>query len=772
MRHITLQHKILFGYVILTAVIVSMVAVLFHERKRVQEIESESNAIGKIQNCVNTAHRQITILATYGESVIVWDEGNYHTYRERRLRTDSLLQQMKEPCGAFIRTEQIDSLRSLLADKEAHLYGIMRVIRRQNMEDSLLLTRLPTEKALTRTVTRKKKGIAGWFGKKDTIHVSQTPESLYSLNKKMIAMQEKRGKVLEACTDSLRSRNRDLNRKLHTLITDLDGQMEAALYNKKRQLEKAYRISTRIVSWLVTVTMALLVLSYLIIHRELKRDAEQKVVMRNIIEKNNELLETRKHIILTISHDIRAPLNIINGSAELAMDTRDKKRRNIYLTNIEHLCRHILHLLNNLLDVYRLNESKETCNNVPFHLKEFLGRVASGFSHVVNDKGILFMNEFKNVDVTLYGDMDRLSQIIDNLLSNALKFTDSGTILFHAGYEDGHLSLKVKDTGIGMSEETLSRIFRPFEKLSAQMNANGFGLGLPITKGLVKLMGGTIEVESEPGKGSTFLVSLPFPVSDKEIEQENRIIENPSNLPRYVLVIDDDTLQLEIAKEMLERNGVMCTTCSNVKDLVKEMRKKDYDLLLTDIQMGNTSGFEILTLLRESNIGNSRLIPVIAMTARGDKEKADFIRSGFSDSIYKPFSMPELLSLISAFARGEGNTHTHDFSVFTEDVSDKQGVLRMFISQTKRDVEELLSAQKTADRTVLQKILHRMSPAWELLQSDGLLSEFRAFLNTGSCERDAIMAHIQRITGHALLLVEEAEHEIKRLADETQDTDS
>lgn len=657
-----MRHKILFGYVILTAVIAGMVAVLFHERVRVQEIESESSTIGRIQNCINAAHRQITILATCGESVIVWDESDYHAYRERRLRTDSLLQQMKGPCSNFIRGGQIDTLRSLLTAKEEHLHGIMQVVRYHSMADSILLSHLPTPNTLTRSVTRKKKGIAGWFGKKDTIQVLKSPETLYSLNRKMNAIQEEWEKSLEARTDSLRSYSRELNRKLYTLITDLDEQAETAFHDKKR---------------------------------------------------------------------------------------------------------HILHLLNNLLDVYRLNESKETCNNVLFSLEELLGRVASGFSHLVNDKGILFESDFRNVDVILYGDMDRLSQIIDNLLSNALKFTDAGTIAFHAGYENGTLSLKVKDTGIGMNEETLSRIFRPFEKISTQTNANGFGLGLPITKGLVSLMGGTIEVESETGKGSTFSVSLPLPVSDKEIGHENPIIENPNGLPRYVLAIDDDKLQLEIVKEMLERNGVMCTTCSDAKELVRAMRKKDYDLLLTDIQMEATNGFEILALLRRSNIGNSRSIPVVAMTARGDKEKSDFTRSGFSDCIYKPFSMPELLSLISAFSHGGENGHGHDFSAFTEDVSDKQGVLRTFVLQTEQDVEELLSLQDTADKTGLQKILHRMSPAWTLLQSDEPLSDFCAFLKTGSCNSESIKTHVQRIAGHAALLIKEAENEIKRLTDET-----
>lgn len=774
----SIQYKILLGYFISVVVIGSMTSILFHERKRVQEIVLEATIIGQTMGHINMAHRQITILATYGESVIAWDEGDYYKYSERRLKTDSLLQQMKETCRAFVHPEQIDSLRLLLANKEKYLHGIVQAIRHQDVSDSLLLNQLPTitkQVTHTRTVTRKKKGIAGWFGKKETVQIPQSPEALYSLNEQLIAIQKERGAALHAYTDSLRCRNRELNRKLYALITALDGQAETAFEYKEQYLKEAYGLSTRIITGLVIAAIILLLASYSIILHELKRDARQKTRLKSVIAKNNELLETRKQIILTISHDIRAPLNIINGSAELAMDTRDKKRRNIHLANIGLVCKHVLHLLNNLLDVYRLNESKETCNNVPFNLKELLERIASGFSHVINNKGILFRSEFQNIDIMLYGDMDRIEQIIDNLLSNAVKFTESGMIYFYADYEKGRLSLKIKDTGIGMSEDTLSRIFLPFERSTSSVNTDGFGLGLPITKGLVKLLGGTIDVESEIGHGSTFHVSLPLPVSNEKIENENPISQKSPALPQQILVIDNDSLQLEIVKEMLERNGVLCTTCTNVKDLVREMRKKDYDLLLSDIQMSETNGFDVLALLRNSNIGNSRIIPVIAMTARGDREKEVFLESGFTDCIYKPFSMSELLSLISTIAyhkEEEEETQSPDFTAFTAEVRDKRKLLRSFIFQSRQDIKDLRTALKTENRAELLEIIHRILPAWELLQWDELLLDFRTVLKDSTSNIDTIEKYVKQITEQAAMLIREAENEIRRQTDEAENTDS
>lgn len=157
-------------------------------------------------------------------------------------------------------------------------------------------------------------------------------------------MYEERAEAMAARMDSLRSRNLELNRKLYTLVSCLDSQAENALNEKRSYLEESYIISTRIVFGLFAFAAILLILSYLVIQRDMKREAIQKAKTEKVIEKNDELLETRKNIILAISHDIRAPLNIINGSAELAMETRDKRHRNVHLANIGIVCRHILHL--------------------------------------------------------------------------------------------------------------------------------------------------------------------------------------------------------------------------------------------------------------------------------------------------------------------------------------------------------------------------------------------------------------------------------------------
>lgn len=771
MKQVSLQHKILFGYLILVAIIGSMVAIILREREQMREIEVETLDIWELRQSINTVHRHLAVLASWGESVVVWDEADYQKYRERRLRADSLLRSLRQHDDDFVPAHKIDTLRSMLANKEAHLLHTMRTFRRQ---DSMLLKHLPTLHAESfRTVTRKKKGIAGLFGGKETVQVPGSEQSLHLMNEKVANMEEERQQAINTHMDSLQVRNKELNKRLYNLIQELDAQSQSILQEKELHIRTSYNRLSKTMTGLISGAIILLVISYWIIMRDIREKAGTKKRLEEIIEQNTALLNMRKNIILTLSHDIRTPLNIITGNTELAMDTREKKQRNIYLKNIGNVCLHVVQLLNNLLDVYLLNEANERRKDVPFNLHEMLERTATGFSRMANNKGIRFVCDFKNTEVRLYGDAVRIEQIMDNLLANAVKFTESGTISFHVRYHDGKLTLEIEDTGSGMTEETLSRIFRPFERQASVANADGHGLGLSITQGLVKLLDGNIEVTSSIEQGSTFRVTLPLRQTDEPVESEKPVQPHFEHLPRRVLVIDDNNMLRDVVKKMLERNGIACTACSSVKELVKAMRSMDYDLLLSDIQMPGTNGFDLLALLRNSSIGNSRTIPVVAMTARGDNRKKDYLEAGFAACIYKPFFLPDLLNLLSTIKEcREDENRKVDFNTMLAEVNDKAELLGSFIEQSGQDTDELASAMNGGNRKRLREIAHRMQPMWELLQMGGILSDYRALLKDSTTDDDILQKHTQQIIECTALLIAEAENEIKRLENETENTDS
>ena len=776
MGKVGLKLKIFISYFVVLVVFGSVVTIITREKQQLRKIEAESADSRNIRHEINTAHRLITELATLGESVINWEDADYMTYHEKRLCTDSLLQKLQHLCQEFIRPDQIDTLRSLLASKEQHLFHIMQTFHKQEEVDSLLMLRLSTVTSHAvhpRSITRRKKGIAGLFGRKETIQVASSKVPASALNEQMIEMQEQRRHELESNTDTLRIKNKILNHELMTLISQMDSLAQTAFQKKGQKVEEMRQNSFWLMSYVLAIAIILLLVSYCVIHRDLRQKEISRHVLEESIRQNKALLEMRKKIILTISHDIRGPLGSINGSAELAMDTREKKKRNNHLINIQTSCRHILHLVNNLLDIYRMNENKETRNDIPFNLKSFIERIIIGFLHKSNDKGILFTTQLSGIEVTVAGDADRIEQILDNLLMNAIKFTEAGEILFMASYENGQLSIEVRDTGIGMSEETLSRIFLPFERAAQSVNSAGFGLGLSITKGLVELLGGKISVNSATGKGSAFRVILPLAKTEEKEKKENKAIMGNLRLPRQVLVVDDDSVQLEVIKEMLERNGVFCVTCKNVKEVVQALRKHDFDLILTDVQMPGNDGFNLLKLIRNSQIGNSKTVPVMVMTARGDKDTSSFTEAGFFDCIYKPFSAQELLSLLSSVIYQENEESNEvSFDMLISETNDKENILKLFIEESKKSIIQLQDAMETADRKRLRETVHRMLPLWEMLHTTDNLLVYYRILHEEHADVKTVREETDKIVVYANELIVKAKNEITRLKNETEDIDS
>ena len=608
MLRVSLQNKILLGYLLLVAVISSMTAILLHERKRMHEIEAETTEIRKIRKDINTVHRRITELATHGESVITWNEADFRKYRNRRLSVDSLLQVMKQYVGGFVHTEQIDTLCNLLEEKENHLLHIMETVAIQRKTDSLLVNHLPEvarRATRVRIVTQKKSGIAGFFGGKKSVQVLPSAQELHAFSDSLIALQRIHTVEMETYADSLRSRNRTLNRELSQLISSLDNQAQAVFAQKDQKIAEAQDLSFFMFAIIITFAIILLLISFLIIRSDLRKEERIKSRLNQVICENKELLEMRKRIILTVSHDIRGPLGNIHNCADLASQTREKKKRESYLEDIRHSCHHILHLVNDLMDAYRINEVGDLRNDLPFNLNRFLKRISDEFSRKAISKALILYAVHENCSLTVKGDADKLEQVLANLLTNAIKFTPSGTVNFHSRYSDGKLNIEIRDTGIGMDEETLKRIFAPFERAAQNINSEGFGLGLFLTKGLVKVLDGTMDVESELGKGSVFRLEFPLPETGEPAEEDKQDNNQIFMLPKKVLVVDDDPIQLKIAEDMLGRNGITCTTCMNIQEVVAALEKSDYDIVLTDVQMPETDGFGLLILLRNSDIGNS-----------------------------------------------------------------------------------------------------------------------------------------------------------------------
>lgn len=503
-----LRIKIFLGYVLIVVIIFSFWKVLSYSRLELLKLENIINETEYARKNIYKAHLYITKLVTLGESVIAWNESDYNKYHHQRLKTDSVLIEIIKSSGVnSLLPVQIDSLRALLETKEMHLFRIMQAVQSWEKSDSILANELPviaTQSVRMKTITQKKKGIAGLFGKKETVQVPYITNEIQDFNERLTSARDWRNNQMEAYADSLRLQNRLLNHKLYDFVSSLDNQIQQSFTEQYQKITETIWKSFRLFAIVISIVIVLFVISFFIILSDLRKEEKIKVKLQQSVQENEDLLEMRKRIILTVSHDIRGPLGNIHNCADLASQTREKKKREPYLEDIRHSCHHILHLVNDLMDAYRINEAGDLRNDTPFYLDRFLQRISEEFSRKAVAKALFLQYEHQNSSFVVKGDADKLEQVLANLLTNAIKFTPSGTISFYSKYLEGKLHIEIRDTGIGMDEETQKRIFAPFERAAQNVNSEGFGLGLFLTKGTSQSPEWYYNCGKRTGKGKYF----------------------------------------------------------------------------------------------------------------------------------------------------------------------------------------------------------------------------------------------------------------------------
>ena len=762
---ILLQHKIFIGYFLLMVIIGSMVAIILHERNRVQKIEVESISIFQTQHNINTAHRYVTALVTYGESVLVWDNEDTLAYRKRRVQTDSMLQALRVQCEEFILPIQIDSLRTLLAAKEAHLFQIMEASREQRQTDSLLLNQKPivTTHTTTKTVTRKKKGIAGLLGGKETVQLPVTTRQT-TLDKKLISQINRQQRDIETYTDSLRLCNKDLNRKLRMLITSLDEQAWIAFRNKEARLKASYERSTVIITGLIIFSIVMLVVFYLIIQRDIKKKVQARKERERLIkelnlsvEQNNTLIASRKKAVHTITHELRTPLTAITGYTELLQKECNSGNNGHFLQSIQQSSGRMRDMLNTLLDFFRLDNGKEQPKMHPCRISVITHTLETEFIPIAMNKGLSLTVSNKS-DAVILTDKERIIQIGNNLLSNAIKFTEEGGVSLTTDYTNGVLTLIVEDTGTGMTKDEQKRVFDAFERLSNAAAKDGFGLGLAIVHNIVTMLSGKIHLNSEKGKGSRFTVEIPMQKADEVPEQVMRTYISRKERNLNVVAIDNDEVLLLMLKEMYAQEGIHCDTCTDAAELMEMIRRKAYNLLLADLNMPGINGFELLELLRSSNVGNSQTIPLVVATASGSCDTEELLAKGFAGCLFKPFSISELMEISDNCAMKGTPDEKPDFSTLLS-YGNESVMLEKLIAETEKEMQAVRDAGQKKDLQELDALIHHLRSSWEILRADQPLRKlYRLLHGKGIPDGEA--------TRHAVTAVLDKGAEIIRLAKE------
>ena len=758
-----IQKIVASGYLLIT-LLISYIAYIWHsEWQDIEKLEYDNRQIDELRKDINTIQIQLIDFSLLGETVLEWDDEDLEHYHTQRMAMDSMLCRFK----VTYPVERIDSVRHLLEDKERQMHQIVQMLEQQQAINEKINRQVPVivqKSAQEQPKKPKRKGFLGIFGKKEEIKPTVTTTMLRSFNRNLLTEQQGQSRRLSEYADSLAARNAELNRQLKGLIRQIDRKVQADLQKREAEIAAMRERSFFQIGGLTGFVLLLLVISYIIIHRNAnciklyKRETAELIKqLQQAVEKNETLIASRKKAVHTITHELRTPLTAITGYAGLMQKDCNTDKIKVYVQNIRQSSGRMREMLNTLLSFFRLDNGKEQPNISPYRISAITHILETEFMPIAMNKG-LALNVTNRTNAVVLTDKERILQIGNNLLSNAIKFTENGGVSLTTDYDNGVLKLIVEDTGTGMTEEEQQRVFGAFERLANAAAKDGFGLGLSIVQRIMSMLGGTIRLESEKGKGSRFTVGIPMQTAGELPERINQTRIHHDCTFHDVIAIDNDEVLLLMLKEMYAQEGIHCETCTDAAELMEMIRRKEYSLLLTDLNMPEINGFELLELLRTSNVGNSKTIPVVVTTASGSCSKEELMERGFAGCLLKPFSISELMEVSDKCAMKGNRNEKPDFTSLLS-YGNEAIILDKLIAETEKEMQAVREAKQRKDLQELDTLIHHLRSSWEILRADQPLRELYRLLHSDGTPDD-------KTIGNAVKAVLDKGSEIIRLAKE------
>ena len=786
--------KIVIGYILLVGL---LIGAFTYTMQQMNLLTTPTSLRDQLDHRRHITHRIISQLydaEIIGQTLRTGKLNEYYHYLKAMKEVNASIDTLETILTDTLQQARLDTVRTLLQNKQWNMYAVLEAMRNTPtdqiyqeqldsliaQQDSLLSTPHIRRKVITHhnsyTIHHKKKGffkrLADVFapGKEDSTQVSNviqeeytdTLDEVYSpidtissmitgIQHKVFQTRQKETEMLNTRISSLRVIGSGLSQRVNQLLENIEHDEQEAARTKLMQEEEIRKEAAETMAKIAIAAFVLVLVFSIVIARDITRNNHYRRELEKAKSYAENLLVAREKLMLTITHDIKAPAGSIIGYIDLLIRLVNDRRQQFYLSNMKSSAQHLLALVTSLLDYHRLEAGKMDLHPVAFNPHELLTDIYNSFLPLAEKKQLqLDFKEKLPETLTLEGDPFRIRQIVENLLSNALKFTAAGGITLQAEYHGNQFVFCVSDTGCGMTASEQERIFKEFTRLSSAQGQEGFGLGLSITRKLVELLLGRIDIESAPGKGSTFKVSMPLPsISPKPAPGSKEPAITLPKIHLRIAIIDDDRIQMHLTEAMLhnaaeEVKGFKVETvcCEQPEELIEQLKNRTFDLVFTDIQMPAMNGFELLHHLRNQNFAQAQSIPVIAITARGDMNENDFQQKGFAGMLQKPFNQSELKKVVKNALphltvsdnipdtspvqkeAHETSPHTdqpYNFSPLTafseDDPEAAKEILRTFAQETQKNMEKLQTAISNKDMEALCATAHKMLPTFLMIEA-------------------------------------------------------
>lgn len=786
--------KIVIGYILLVGL---LIGAFTYTMQQMNLLTTPTSLRDQLDHRRHITHRIISQLydaESIGQTLRTGKLNEYYHYLKAMKEVNASIDTLETILTDTLQQARLDTVRTLLQNKQWNMYAVLEAMRNTPtdqiyqeqldsliaQQDSLLSTPHIRRKVITHhnsyTIHHKKKGffkrLADVFapGKEDSTQVSNviqeeytdTLDEVYSpidtissmitgIQHKVFQTRQKETEMLNTRISSLRVIGSGLSQRVNQLLENIEHDEQEAARTKLMQEEEIRKEAAETMAKIAIAAFVLVLVFSIVIARDITRNNHYRRELEKAKSYAENLLVAREKLMLTITHDIKAPAGSIIGYIDLLIRLVNDRRQQFYLSNMKSSAQHLLALVTSLLDYHRLEAGKMDLHPVAFNPHELLTDIYNSFLPLAEKKQLqLDFKEKLPETLTLEGDPFRIRQIVENLLSNALKFTAAGGITLQAEYHGNQFMFCVSDTGCGMTASEQERIFKEFTRLSSAQGQEGFGLGLSITRKLVELLLGRIDIESAPGKGSTFKVSMPLPsISPKPAPGSKEPAITLPKIHLRIAIIDDDRIQMHLTEAMLhnaaeEVKGFKVETvcCEQSEELIEQLKNRTFDLVFTDIQMPAMNGFELLHHLRSQDFAQAQSIPVIAITARGDMNEDDFLQKGFAGMLQKPFNQSELKKVVKnalthltvsdnipdtlpvQMKTYETSPHTdqpYNFSPLTafseDDPEAAKEILRTFAQETQKNMEKLQTAISNKDMEALCATAHKMLPTFLMIEA-------------------------------------------------------